>query len=330
MRRTTAAALLAVPLLLTACAAGDDAGSVTAEESVASDDAAAPAAGMDREMDMSSDDMADEEAGEGASDGGDLERAVDEAVGDVATASATAGRQLARTARLTLQVDDVDEAAARVQATATRLGGFVAEAQVRGGEDGFGVLTLRVPATSLDTAVEELREVGVAVVDTSVTTEDLTDQLTDSAARLRNLEALEEQLLALLADVREGDPSAGELLTVFERVNGVRGEIERIEASRAGLQDRVALATVTVELETVPPTLAAADEAEPNAFDEAWAATRDAFGGIAELGIWLVVTVLPVSLALLAVPALAYTAWRRRGEGPATPAPPAGPHAPEA
>lgn len=258
---------------------------------------------------------------------------VDDVVTFGGSGTAVTGRQLARTASLILEVEDVEQAATRVAAAAQRAGGFVSDAEVRGGDFGSGRLQLRVPARALDATVEDLAQIGVRVVQSSISTEDLTDQLTDLQARIDNLERLEAELQALLSDVRDSDPQATQLLQVFERINQVRGEIERLEAQRTGAEDRVALATINVEL---LPRSIAPEEVEPEpegTLAQAWESTKDAFGAIGDALIWLVVTILPVTLAILAVPALLLWALvrgyrRRRAERmaqtpPAPPAPPA-------
>jgi hypothetical protein len=273
-------------------------------------------------------------AGEGTQGGGG-----DEVVTFGGSGSAVSGRALARTASVVLEVASIEQAATRVGAAAQRAGGFVSQAQVTGGEFGAGALTLRVPAERLDATLEDLAAVGLRVVESSIATEDLTDRLTDLGARISNLERLETELQLLLADVRDGDPEAQQLLTVFERLNEVRGEIERLEAQRAGARERVALATVNVEL---LPTSTAPDEVEPtpdSTLEAAWETTKDAFGAIGDAAIWLGVTILPVLAVVLGIPALLVWAalrTRRRlrtggsgGTGPG-PTPPGGTPAPTA
>ena len=317
------AVVLAAGLLAVGCSS-DDAGFSEASGDAASDGVA-------------EEDSADEMAEEPTDDaGGDAERAADDVVTFGGSGSAVTGRQLARTASIILEVADVEQAATRVAAAAQRAGGFVSDAEVRGGDFGSGFLRLRVPARALDATVEDLAAIGERVVESSISTEDLTDQLTDLQARIDNLERLETELQALLADVRDSDPQATQLLQVFERINQVRGEIERLEAQRAAAQDRVALATINVEL---LPRSIAPEEVEPEpegTLAQAWESTRDAFGAIADALIWLVVTILPVTLAVLGLPALLIwlaMRWyrtRREAERAAHPGPPMPPATPKA
>lgn len=311
-----AAVLLAAGVLAVGCSAQDTS---TVDSDQEAPGAEAPA-DEGRAQDSGGEAAESDDTAEDGSTGG----GADDVVTFGGTGDAVTGRQLARTASIILEVEDVEQAATRVSAAAQRAGGFVSDAQIRGGDFGSGFLTLRVPARALDATIEDLAEVGVRVVESSISTEDLTDQLTDLQARIDNLERLEAELQALLADVRDGDPEATQLLQVFERLNQVRGEIERLEAQRAGAQDRVALATINVEL--LPPSTAP-EEVEPEpegTLARAWEATQDAFGAIADALIWLVVTILPVALVVIGVPALllwGLLTWlRQRRQGPPSPA----------
>ncbi len=316
--RRVAAVALATALLGAACSADD-------ASDTASYDAASPESYADEAQTLAG----------GSADGlssatGDLDDAVGRAAGAPAVSqvtgqatsqatgpatNATAGRALARTARLEVRVEDVEQSAARIRALVARLGGFVAEAEVRGGEHPYGVLTLRIPATSLDAAVGEIGELADEVVLQQVGTEDLTDRLTDTTTRIANLEALEFELRALMADIRERTSSAQELLIVFNQVNEVRLQIEQLQAQRAGIEDRVALATVTVDLQPVPVGTIVEPTEPPSTIAEAWAATRSAFGEIGDALIWLAITVIPVGLALAIPVLLALWALRTLGRG---------------
>ena len=81
----------------------------------------------------------------------------------------------------------------------------------------------------------------------------MTDQFIDLEARLTNLEALEVELRALLAEVeqqRDADPD--KLLRVYNEIAGVRGQIEQIQGQLNYLEDVVDLATLTIGLTPTP------------------------------------------------------------------------------
>jgi hypothetical protein len=247
-------------------------------------------------------------------------------------------RQVIREAALTLESDDPDATFDAIGEIAENAGGFVADADLRR-VDGIlqGTVTVRVPAERLDAVLAEIEAAGADVVSRQLGSQDVTAEYTDVAAQLRNLRAYETELLAFLSEAREtGDPE--QVLMVFDRIRGVRDEIERLQGRQQLLDDLVALATVRV---SVGPTSAlaasvAADqrELEPwspgRQFDAAWDATVTAFRGLVNAAIWLVVTALPVLvMVLLPVAALIWIGRvvtrrvaRRRPVPPPPPAPP--------
>ena len=87
------------------------------------------------------------------------------------------------------------------------------------------------------------------VVTESLQSQDVTDQFVDIEAQLRNLYALEEELLALLSELRD-NPNAdpGKLLQVFDQIRITRGEIEQLEGRKQLLTDLVSLATISISI----------------------------------------------------------------------------------
>ena len=207
---TTAAALM---LLLAACASGDD-----AEET-----AAAPAAVQPLRV-------------EGSGSGG-----------DVASADLL-GRTIIRNGSLNLEVQSVEQAFARVTAIAGEQGGFVANSTLeRGGGDGYRYahLTLRIPAERFDQTIEALRAIAAEVLHVSTSSQDVTGEVTDLEAGLRNLRSVEAQYLTLLTNAKE----ISDILQVQDRLTETRGQIERSEGRLALLESLADLSTLSVDLQ---------------------------------------------------------------------------------
>lgn len=289
-------------LLLGACSGGDQATEGVAETAAdevgeQGQDAARPGDG-----DMSLE-----------ADGSEGEGAAGDAVGIQA---ASLDRKIIRTARIGLALDDPDAAVDEITALTEDAGGFVAAADLRRGDDDLlrGSMTLRVPATDLSGVLDALTRLADEVTDRSLGSQDVTDEYADIDAQLRNLRALEAQLLDLLAEVREDGADAQGLLAVFDELRGVREEIERLQGRRQVLDDRIDLATVEVRL---TPSV----EAAPLALDR-WAplavvraalgTTAGALQAVANGVIWLALTVVPVLLVTAGPLALAAVAVRRR------------------
>jgi hypothetical protein len=239
--------------------------------------------------------------------------------GTVGTASAQAGRQVIRSAYLLLEVDDSSAAIAEITAIADEVGGYIAASALSRADDGTisGTLTVRVPSTELDAVVARFDALARAVPMRNIDEYDVTAQLTDIDARLANLRAYEEELRALLTEVRTTAGAADQLVYILDRLREVRTEIESTEAWRAQLTDQVELSTITV---TVVPSTVGTPIGSPawrpsdtvrNALDATVRAATRIVDGV----IWFALTIVPVAAAVIIVLVVLVRlrrAWRRR------------------
>lgn len=254
----------------------------------------------------------DPQAGDGEAAGTDAVR----------PAALLSGRRMIRTAEIELTSDDPDATADDVMRLAERAGGFVATTDLRRDDDDVlrGTIRIRVPSDDLLSVLADLEELAVSAPVSRVDERDVTTEATDLEARLTNLTAYEDELRALLADVREDTSSPDDLLRIFERIREVRSEIDTIEARLATLEEQVALATVDVSIEPAPAALPVTDPAwEPlETTREALTAAARGLSRLADAGIWLVVGVLPVVLVVAVPAAVLLAAWRRLRHRPGT------------
>ncbi len=161
-----------------------------------------------------------------------------------------AGALVIRNGALNMVVSSPASAVERIQQIiADTPGAFIANAEVRQAGDRVPTtLVLRVPAESFDAALAALRGLAQEVLAEQVTARDVTEEFTDVDARLRNLQAAEIQLLALVEQATDVE----DLLQIERRMAEVRGEIERLQGRLNVLEDRIALATITVSLHAPP------------------------------------------------------------------------------
>ena len=127
-------------------------------------------------------------------------------VGDDGTAVTT--RKVIATANLELVVDDTETTVDAVNALVNEAGGYVSATNLSksyygGGAQLQGTMTLRVPAETLDAILTQLEDLAVDVRSRSMNRQDVTDQYSDIDAQLRNLEATETELRAMLEEVRQ-------------------------------------------------------------------------------------------------------------------------------
>jgi hypothetical protein len=104
--------------------------------------------------------------------------------------------------------------------------------------------TFRVPATNFDSVMSGLREQG-NVLSEDVSSYEVTMQLVDLEARLKNLRASETAFLALL----DRASSVSDAVAVQAELSRVQGDIEAFEAQRAALADQVAMSSINVTLQ---------------------------------------------------------------------------------
>ncbi|MGB0562882.1 MAG: DUF4349 domain-containing protein [Spirulinaceae cyanobacterium] len=172
-------------------------------------------------------------------------------------ASATDARQvkpqLIKTARLELEVESVEEAIAALGQILKQQQGDILELdhqrpQSSGGQE-FASLQVRVPQANLEDTLAQFGELGQVTAET-ISAQDVSDQLVDLGARLRNLRQAEEALL----DILDRAGSMSDVLAVSQELRSVRQEIEQIDAQRSDLENRVAYSTITIQLDALVTT----------------------------------------------------------------------------
>ena len=158
----------------------------------------------------------------------------------------TAVRSVIRKSTVELLADDVRSAFFKINMLINEgQGEFIADASITGEQEEHprAEVTLRVAATRLSEVLNEIRQLG-RVPQEKIAAEDVSDQLVDLGARLRNEERVEEELLELL-QVRDDAPLK-EVLDVRNELGRVREQIERLRAQQSQLNSLVALSTVLI------------------------------------------------------------------------------------
>jgi hypothetical protein len=227
-------------------------------------------------------------------------------------------RKVIANASMTLVVADTQTAVGQIESMLDEVGGYIAntnfyKSSYSGNELLRGNLTLRVPAERLRGAMDQLRGLAVDVRSENITREDVTDQYSDVEAQLRNLRTTEDELRALLAEVREKPNSTpDDIMAVHYRITEIRGQIEQLQGRQNMLDNLVSLSTLSVEL--IPDAL------NQPIVEAGWRpavvvreATRALVGTLTFLGsavIWIGVYLIP--LALIALIPLSIIVWGLR------------------
>ncbi len=236
----------------------------------------------------------------GASAGTGEEPAADEGSTDGGPASgggnaAPIEQRIIKTGEVTVEVVDVQATVGRVRAFVLELGGYVGGSQAGSGDQG-ATLTLRIPAPRFDEALAQLRDLDGEVVAEATRESDVTRQIIDLGARIANLEASEASYRVLL----ERAERIEDVLAVQSRLDGVRGEIEQLEAQLQEIEGDADLSTLTVSL--IPAAEPVAERAEAwNIGSEVQGALAALVGigqGLLNVAIWFGIVWLPVLLVL--------------------------------
>ena len=155
-------------------------------------------------------------------------------------------RKLIRNAQLELEVKSFQGAMDQITALTKAAGGYVDTSNSEKGGNGklHGTVVVKVLPQNLDAFLLKLREVG-QVQNQSVSTDDVTKDYFDTAARLENSRRMETQLQDLL---KHENSKVSDLLAVERELGRVRGEIEQMQGQLKLYDFQVQYATVTMTM----------------------------------------------------------------------------------
>lgn len=227
--------------------------------------------------------------------------------------------QLIKTASLELRVQDVEAMIQKVTVTVTARGGDLLGLQDQVPEDPetrrTATFKFRVPQAQLEGTLTDLAQLGT-VEARSIQAEDVSTQIVDSEARLRNLRKSETVVLGIM----ERSGSVADVLKVSQELGQIRSQIEQIQAQVQNLKGQVAYSTINL---TLRAAIAQNQPAEPlgDRLKETWSQSTHAVGetttNLLRLTLWLLV----FSPYLLGGVGLIWLFWKGRSRSK-QPAPP--------
>jgi hypothetical protein len=180
------------------------------------------------------------------------------------------------------------------------------EEQGQAGDTRRASLTVRVPQEKLDRTLDDLSALG-NVRRRSVSAEDVSTQIVDTDARLRNLKKSETAVLALLD--RSGNVT--DILKVSQELSRIREQIEQLTAQVTQLKTQVAYSTIAIEL-TEAVALAPTQRQFGDQLGSAWNSASHSVGGFTRGLVVLAVWLLAYSPYIGAIAGLVYLLRRRR------------------
>jgi len=238
----------------------------------------------------------------------DHSQAQPNAVGDPVLQAQNA-QKLIQDATVTLKISkgSFDSVSARIVDLAQGAGGALFSMQTSQSDQDVinsGSVTVKVPSDQYTRVLDQIRSLGtVTAIQTN--SQDVTGEFVDLSARLKNQQAQQAILIALMAKAQ----SINDSIAVQNQLSQVTGEVERIEARIRFLDTQTTYATINVNL--IIPVVAAVKPAEPSLWDRS--GIGDSFGTALRLSANVVsgmIIVLGFLLPFLVLAALGLAAWR--------------------
>jgi hypothetical protein len=158
----------------------------------------------------------------------------------------TSGPFIARTASLNISAKDFNAARSSMDRIVRGHQGYVSSLNIlteKGAPQSLNA-KLMIPAAQMGAALADFKALG-RVVQEQQGGEEVTSQVVDLDARLKNARETEAQLTDIL---RTRTGKIGDVLEVEKEMARVRGKIEGMEAEQKQLRDRIAFASVDLSL----------------------------------------------------------------------------------
>jgi hypothetical protein len=168
-----------------------------------------------------------------------------------------ADRKVIKNAEMHLEAKDPDTLQKIITGIAEANSGFVLSTEqsmsdvTQNVRDSISI-TIRVPASRFNVAIEAIRQSADRFLVESMKGEDVTEEFVDVQARLRAKRALEEQFIEILKQAE----TVEDALAVQNQLATVRTDIEKIEGRLRYLENQSEFSTIKVHIQT-PASVAA-------------------------------------------------------------------------
>lgn len=215
--------------------------------------------------------------------------------------AAEVDQKIIKTGYLDITVEAVNEVVAKITALTTGKGGYTQDSSVSEREDGtkFGNITVRVPVAEFENTMVEIKKFAIVVDTESANGQDVTEEYTDLAARLKNAQAQEVIYLEILNKAE----TVEDILAVQSYLGNIREQIETLQGRIKYLENKTGYSTISVSLSEESTIRIPSKEFRP------WSAIKEAaqslvvlFQGLVITIIWLVILggglLLPIALVV--------------------------------
>lgn len=211
-------------------------------------------------------------------------------------------RMVIKNADLSIVVESPSVSMDAIGKMAEEMGGYVVSSSLYETQINSGAkvprarITIRVPASDLNNALEQIKSGAGQILSENISGEDVTREYTDLSSRLRNLENAEAQLTKIMDEATKTE----DVLAVYNQLVSVQEEIEVIKGQMQYYEQSAALSLISIDIqanEAVQPLTIGGWQPVGVAKKaiQALINTLKFFGNVA---IWLALFLLPVILLL--------------------------------
>jgi hypothetical protein len=222
------------------------------------------------------------------------------------------GRQVIRTASISMTVPNVTRTAADVRGITIGAGGYTGSENTQSDQADF---TLQVPTTTLDQVLDQIAALG-RVTNRGEQAQDVTNQLVDVQSRVASQQASVDRVRALLAKAT----TVGDVVTIEGELATREANLESLEQQQAELSAQVAMSTITVHIGR-SPAVAPPPAAAGGGFLGGLSAGWHSFVGVLGGAVTVLGALLPYLVGIGGPAALVWWLVRRRRAGRPRPAP---------
>ncbi len=215
-------------------------------------------------------------------------------------------RIVIKNASLSIVVVDPAKSMDQIGKMAEAMGGFIVSSNLyksytsQGIEVPVAEITIRVPADGLTSALDQVKDLvedpKTDIRNENVSGQDVTREYTDLKSRLRNLQDAESQLREIMASATKTE----DVLTIFNELTRVRGEIEVLQGQVNYYNEASRLSSISVSIisKTSIEPLTVAGWQPVGVARDALQALVDAVQFIVNALIWIILFILPVLLII--------------------------------
>lgn len=168
---------------------------------------------------------------------------------DAPNAAPAGDRLVIKTANVEAEIEyiQLDQANRRIEQMVTRLGGYIVandDSTSNISSNAYTTITFRVPAAKFEEALRSVEGDSIKILRREISGQDVTEEYTDIASQLRNLEATAARLRTLL----EKAETVTEAVEVTRTLSQYEGEIEVLKGRQKYLAESAAMSLITLTI----------------------------------------------------------------------------------